>query len=134
MDAEAGALPELPTHWINDQPIGNGAGPVTQSQLADGLSDTKNWLLYGGDYKNHRHSPITDLNPDTVKNLEVAWAFPTGTLGQFEVSPTIYDGIMYVSSSYNRLFALNPETGDLYWRYDHQYPEDLSQIKCEGLF
>lgn len=125
MDAEAEALPELPTHWTNALPIGNGKGPVTQKDLLGGLSDTANWLLYGGDYSNTRHSPVTDLNPDTVKNLEVAWAFPTGTLGQFEVSPTIYDGIMYVSSSYNRLFALNPETGELYWRYDHQYPEDL---------
>ena len=125
MDAEAEALPELPTHWLNDKAIGVGAGPVTQADLAKGLSDPSNWLLYGGDYNNHRHSPVTDLNPDTVKNLEVAWAFPTGTLGQFEASPIIHDGIMYVSSSYNRLFALNPETGELYWRYDHVYPDDL---------
>ncbi|HSG87918.1 MAG TPA: PQQ-dependent dehydrogenase, methanol/ethanol family [Pseudomonadales bacterium] len=125
MDAEAEGLPELPTHWTTDEPIGNGAGPVTQEHLLAGLDDTSNWLLYGGDYSNNRHSPVTDLNPQTVGDLEVAWAFPTGTLGQFEVSPTIYDGVMYVSSSYNRLFALDPATGDLFWRYDHQYPEDL---------
>jgi alcohol dehydrogenase (cytochrome c) len=97
--------------------------------LLKGLADTAEWLLYGGNYSNHRHSPITEFNPDSVKNLRVAWAFPTGTAGQFAVSPTIYDGIMYVSSSYNRLFALNPETGELYWRYDHQYPEDL-RLRC----
>lgn len=125
MDAEAEALPELPTHWTNDKPIGNNDGPVTQAKLDQGLSVADEWLLYGGNYSNYRHTPNTDFTPESVKNLEVAWAFPTGTLGQFEVSPVIYDGIMYVSSSYNRLFALNPETGELYWRYDHQYPEDL---------
>ena len=119
------APPQLPTHWINDKPIGNDAGPVTETDLRKGLSDSSRWLLYGGNYSNYRHSPVKDLNPDSVKDLEVAWAFPTGTLGQFEVSPVIYDGIMYVSSSYNRLFALNPTTGDLYWRYDRQLPDDL---------
>jgi alcohol dehydrogenase (cytochrome c) len=125
MNAEAEALPPLPTHWLNSQEIGNNAGPVTDEKLHQGLSVPSEWLLYGGDYSNHRHSPITAFTPESVKNLEVAWAFPTGTDGQFEVNPVVYDGIMYVSSSYNRLFALNPETGELYWRYDHQYPEDL---------
>jgi len=125
LSAEVDGESELPTHWLNSESIGNSAGPVTRESLLKGLADTSEWLLYGGNYSNHRHSPITDFNPASVQNLEVAWAFPTGTLGQFEVSPTIYDGIMYVSSSYNRLFALNPETGELYWRYDHQYPDDL---------
>ncbi len=125
MDAEAEAVPTLPTHWINVKAIGNSAGPVTTEKLSSGLTDPATWLLYGGDYGNYRHSPITAFTPQSVARLQVAWAFPTGTLGQFEASPVIYDGIMYVSSSYNRLFALNPETGELYWRYDHQYPDDL---------
>ena len=121
----AAALPQLPTQWTNSKHIGNDKGPVTQADLQDGLNDTSRWLLYGGNYGNYRHSPVTDLTPQSVKNLEVAWSFPTGTQGQFEVSPVIYDGIMYVSSSYNRVFALNPVTGKLYWRYDHQLPDDL---------
>lgn len=124
-DAEVAALPELPTHWTNANPIGNNAGPVNKDQLLAGLSNPADWLLYGGNYGNFRHSPVEDLTPETVKYLQVAWSFPTGTLGQFEVSPTIHDGIMYVSSSYNRLFALDPRTGEIFWRYDHQYPEDL---------
>ena len=126
---ELGALPELPTHWINRNAIGNNAGPVSEADLLKGLSNPEDWLLYGGNYEGYRHSPILDLNPDTVAKLQVEWAFPTGTLGQFEVSPTIYDGIMYVTSSYNRLFALDAKTGKLFWRYDHQYPEDL-RICC----
>jgi len=48
----------------------------------------------------------------------VAWAFSTGTNGQFEVSPVLYDGVLYVTSSYDRLFALDAQTGRLLWRYD----------------
>ena len=123
--AEVGDTAEMPTHWTSDGNIGNGLGPVSNDDLLAGAADTEKWLLYGGNYANYRHSPIDDINADNVAGLQVAWAFPTGTLQQFEVSPTVYDGIMYVSSSNNRLFALNAATGELYWRYDHILPEDL---------
>ena len=122
--SEAGEV-EVPTHWTSDGDIGNGMGPVPAADLLAGAADAEKWLLYGGNYANHRHSPIDDITPANVGKLQAAWAFPTGTTAQFEVSPTVYDGIMYVTSSNNRLFALNAVTGELYWRYDHQQPDDL---------
>ena len=122
--AEVVKLPDIPTQWTNDKPIGSGAPGVTDAQLLAGTADPKQWLLYGGDYTNQRFSPLKQLSPATVPNLQVAWIFPTGTFGQFEVSPVVYDGIMYVTSSYNRIFALNAATGELYWRYDRKLPED----------
>lgn len=119
------ALPPMPNHFTNSRPIGNSEGPVTNANLRAGLKDPSQWLLYGGNYSNYRHSPVTDLTPTSLDHLQVAWSFPTGTTGQFEASPVIYDGIMYVTSSYNRLFALNPATGELYWRYDVKLPSDL---------
>ena len=119
---EVSVAPALPTHWTIDKAIGNDGGPVTNADLLAGTADAEKWLLYGGDYANLRHSPINDITPANVADLKVAWAFPTGTLQQFEVSPTVYDGIMYVTTSYNRLFALDAATGDLHWRYDHQLP------------
>ena len=112
-------------HWTNEREIGRGDGPVNNEQLLSAPSNPEEWLHYGGDYANHRHSPIDDITPDNAPNLKVAWAFPTGTSQQFEVSPTVYDGIMYVTTSYNRIFALDAATGEIYWRYDHQQPEDL---------
>ncbi|MCH7890162.1 MAG: PQQ-dependent dehydrogenase, methanol/ethanol family [Gemmatimonadetes bacterium] len=100
------------------------------AMLQSGLEDPTQWLLYGGNYANYRHSPIQRLTPEAVPNLKLAWSFPTGTDRQFEVSPVVYDGIMYISSSYNRLFALDAATGELFWRYDHQQPDDL--LVCCG--
>ncbi len=122
---EASAAPPVPTHWLSDGEIGNGGGPVPNEDLLAGTADPEKWLLYGGNYENYRHSPITDINPENVGKLQAVWGFPTGTLEQFEVSPTIYDGIMYVTSSHNRLFALDAATGEVYWRYDHPQPSDL---------
>lgn len=129
-EADAALLERQPTsHWLNQEPIGTGLGPVTPETLASGTANPEQWLHYGGDYRNFRHSPITELNPATIQTLQVAWSFPTGTQGQFAMSPIVYDGIMYMTTSYNHLMALNAATGELYWRYDHPQPEDL-RICC----
>jgi hypothetical protein len=72
MEAEAEAIWELSTHWTNAQPIGNVAGPVVQKQLVNGLANTENRLLSAGGYEIHSHSPVMGLNPNSVKDLEVA--------------------------------------------------------------
>ena len=128
---EATVATPVPTHWPTDKPIGQGGGPVAADDLLAGLADPSQWLLYGGNYANHRHSPIDDITPENVAGLQVAWAFPTGTMQQFEVSPTVYDGIMYVTTSFNRLLALDAATGELYWRYDHQLgPRGKLKLCC----
>lgn len=133
-DAPAGApgevaLPPPPSSWLAAKPVGASAGPVTQDVLAKGTEDPARWVLYGGDYRNFRHSPVKSLTPASVKGLHVAWSAPTGTLGQFETSPVVWGGVMYVTTSYNRLLALDAKTGEFLWRYDVSLPQDL-RICC----
>ena len=123
-DAEV-ALPPTPTAWYAEKPVGAGAPPVTGDLLAKSPTAPGNWLLYGGDYRKSRHSPATALTPATVKDLQVAWSAPTGTTGQFEASPVVYGGVMYVTTSYNRILALDAKTGQFLWRYDVKLPDDL---------
>jgi alcohol dehydrogenase (cytochrome c) len=118
-------LPPLPTQWKAEKPVGTAAGPVTPQMLRVAKTPPDRWIQYGGNYANFRHSPLKSLNPESVKNLSVVWALPTGTTGQFEASPVVYGGVMYVTSSYNRLFALDARTGELLWRYDHKNSENL---------
>lgn len=118
-------LPPGPTHWKAETPVGTSAGPVTADMLTAATTPADRWIQYGGDYRNFRHSPIETLTPKSAEKLTVAWAFPTGTVGQFEASPIVYGGIMYLTSSYNRLFALDAKSGKLLWRYDHPNAENL---------
>jgi alcohol dehydrogenase (cytochrome c) len=113
-------LPAGPSHWKAPTPVGTSVGPVTDAMHRSAGSATDTWIQYGGNYGNFRHSPLATLTPESVKNLQVQWTLPTGTVGQFEASPVVYGGVMYVTSSYNRLFALDARTGEILWRYDHQ--------------
>ena len=120
-----GIAGEPTTHWVAKEPVGRGAPPVDTAMLADPYSSPGRWLHYTGDYRGYRHSPIDTLSPASVGDLRVAWSFGSGTDAQFSVSPIVYDGVMYVTSSHNRIFALDARTGEILWRYDHQLPGDL---------
>lgn len=119
-----------PGHWTHSGDAGIGLGPVDTAALVATPRNNAEWLHYGGNYAAWRHSPITSLSPERVGGLKVAWAFQTGRSGQLEANPIVYDGIMYVTSAYNRIFALDAATGSVLWRYDHPQPDDL--LLCCG--
>jgi alcohol dehydrogenase (cytochrome c) len=126
---EAAAAAAAQTHWIHQGPAGRGGGPVTADMLRRAPADPSSWLHFGGNYGTWRHSPIQKLTPASLADLRVAWMLPTGVPVQLEVSPIVYDGILYATASQNRLFAVDAVTGKILWRYDHQQPKDL-RICC----
>jgi alcohol dehydrogenase (cytochrome c) len=112
-------------HWVAESPAGRGGGPVTAEQLAGAHESASDWLHYGGGYNSWRHSPIEAITAENVATLQPVWVFSTGAVGPLEASPIVYDGVLYLTGSFNRLFALDAATGTVLWRYDHQPPDDL---------
>ncbi len=107
----------------------DGLKPVTAERLLKGTEDSSAWLMYGGNYQNWRFSPLKDVNRQNVKRLQAAWIFQTGIPGQLEAAPIVADGILYLTSSYSHLYALDAVTGEPLWKYDHSLPDDL-RICC----
>jgi hypothetical protein len=101
------ALPSAGTHWLAEKPVGTSVGPVSAEMLAAGPSDPSRWLLYGGDYRNFRHSPLKTLSPATAGKLQVAWA--PHRHARSPVSPVVRRRDVR-DPSYNRLFALDAKT------------------------
>lgn len=124
-NAELGQVQPSSGPWPAASPVGGTLGAVDGAALRNTPRDGAEWLHYGGNYASHRHSPITTLTPDAVVNLKLAWVFQTGVPGQLEANPIVYDGVLYLTSPRNRLFALDPTSGALLWRYDHLLPNDL---------
>jgi alcohol dehydrogenase (cytochrome c) len=105
--------------------------PVTPQDLRDGLKNPARWLTYGGDYANHRHSPLTQITPENVQRLTAQWSFQTETLGKFEAAPLVQDGVIYVTGPLDTGWALDALTGRQIWRYKRDLPNGL--IACCGL-
>src|SRR5262245_63591894 len=102
-----------------------GSPQVTPQDLADGLKDPSRWLSYSGDYNGHRHSPLTQITPENVDKLTAQWTFQTGTLGSFQTTPIVLDGVLYVTGFNNNAWAIDARSGRAIWRYRRNLPDDL---------
>lgn len=98
--------------------------------LRDGLKDPTRWLVYGGDYGSQRHSPLTQITPQNVQRLTAQWAFQTETLGKFEATPVVVDGVIYTTGPEDIGWALDARTGRQIWRYRRDLPAGV--IACCG--
>lgn len=104
-----------------------GWAAVTEEDLAKDQATPGDVLTNGMGRDLQRFSPIATLNKDNVKNLVPAWAFSFGgekQRGQ-ETQPLIHDGMMYVTASYSRLYAVDLKTGKEVWQYDARLPEGI---------
>jgi alcohol dehydrogenase (cytochrome c) len=103
------------------------AAGVTEEDLANDTANTSQIVTNGMGRHLQRYSPLEILNKDNVKNLVPAWAFSFGgekQRGQ-EAQPLVYDGVMYVTGSYSRLYAIDLKTGKELWQYDARLPEGI---------
>ena len=98
---------------------------VTPQDLIDGLKDPARWLTYSGDYGGQRHSPLTQITPENVHQLAAQWTFQTNTLGSFQTTPLVIDGVLYVTGYNNNAWAIDARTGRQIWRYRRELPDDL---------
>jgi len=92
---------------------------VSQSMLNNAAKDSKNFLATNGNYDQTRFHPANQITAKNVKNLHVAWIFQTDVRESMETSPIVVDGVMYVTTSFDHVYALNAKTGEQIWHYKH---------------
>ncbi len=100
---------------------------VTDEMLANDAKSTDNVLSWGMGTDAQRFSTLTDINTKSVSKLVPAWSFSFGgekQRGQ-ESQPVIYNGKMFVTGSYSRIYALDVKTGQKLWKYEHRLPEGI---------
>jgi alcohol dehydrogenase (cytochrome c) len=93
---------------------------VSQDQLNAAASDDKNFLHTNGNYDQTRYFPGNQINTSNVGKLKPAWIFQTEVKESQETTPIVVDGVMYVTTSFNHVYALNAKTGEEYWHYKHK--------------
>jgi len=108
-------------------------GLITNQDILDGLKeDGRNWLTFGGNYANHRFSPLTQITPDNVAKLQPQWTFQTNTLGNFETTTLVRDNVLYVTGPQNVAWAVDARSGRQIWRYRRELPA-TGLTACCGL-
>lgn len=93
---------------------------VTQSMLNNAAKDGKNWLHSNGSYEQTRFAPASQINTSNVAKLRPAFVFQTGIVESMETAPIVVDGVMFVTTSYNHVYAINAVTGEQYWHFKHK--------------
>lgn len=111
------------------------------SVVAQHQSRAGEWAHYGGDPGGLKYSPLSQINRTNVSKLQLAWEWKTGEVpltefgtfpGAFQNTPLMIDGVLYVSTPYNRVAALDATTGRELWTFDPKAYHDGQPASGQG--
>jgi PQQ-dependent dehydrogenase (methanol/ethanol family) len=86
---------------------------ATMLKPADG-----DWVGYGRDYAETHHSPLKQIDQANVTRLAESWAVEVGSDGKLETTPLVFDGVLYGTSTWSQVYAIDLRTKKVKWKYD----------------
>ena len=114
------AMMSLAAANVSAETLYGNMSTVTQDMLNRAAGDANNFLHTNGNYHQTRYYPASQINTSNVKNLRPAWIFQTEIVESQETTPIVVDGTMYITTSFNHVYALNAATGEQIWHYKHK--------------
>ena len=84
------------------------------------------WTEHGRDGNEQRFSPLTQINADNVKDLGLNWFADLTERGQWQSTPLMVDGLIYVTTPWSKVYAFDAKTGKFQWKYDPKVPRELA--------
>jgi len=121
----ATALMSLASH-ANSQPA---VQTVNESSIMNPGSE---WLSHGRTYREQRFSPLDSVNRDNVDELDLVWSFKFDTARGMEATPIVHDGVIYVSTGWSHVHAIDARSGEELWHYDAKVPKAQLAKTCCG--
>ena len=111
-----------------------GRGNVDDARIINSpAAEPGSWLSYGQNYKEQRFSQLTQITPDNVDQLGLAWTRQIGDYNmRMQGTPLVVDGVMYVSNGWSVVYALDATSGEEIWRYDPQVDRSYARLACCG--
>ncbi len=102
------------------RPMSPNLAPISQAMLDGAAKDSKNWLHSNGNYDNSRYYPGKQINSGNVTALAPAFVFQTAVLESMETAPIVDNGVMFLTTSFNHVYAIDAATGEEFWHYKHK--------------
>ena len=117
-----------------DRMVRHTTEPAESRLLVDGERIARaapaEWLSHGRGYGEQRYSPLSEISAENVSELAPAWVYPTGQARGHEATPIVVDGVLYATTNWSIVFALDAQTGRKLWRYDPQVPREKGRDAC----
>lgn len=98
--------------------------PITEEQLINPAPG--DWPMYRRTYDGQGYSPLSAINKDNVAKLVPAWSYSTGVVEGHESPPVVVNGVMFITTPENHVFALDAKTGELFWKYTAEITENTN--------
>jgi quinohemoprotein ethanol dehydrogenase len=111
-------------------PARASSGPVDDERLALAHLDPGQWLMVGGGRSEQHFSGLAQIDAENVGELRPAWVAEFDTVRGQEAQPIVVDGVMYVSTAWSKVYALDAATGEELWKYDPQVPGEAGFRGC----
>jgi quinohemoprotein ethanol dehydrogenase len=111
-------------------PLANPAAVTAERLLA--ADKSTQWLSYGGGYSEQRFSPLKQIDATNVGTLGLAWFADYDTNLDQHGSPLYVDGVIYVSTAWNKLYAFDARNGKQLWQYNAKVPGEWLRNVCCG--
>ena len=105
-------------------------GLIDDKRILEAESEPGNWLAHGRTYEENRFSPLTKINKENVSDLALAWYKDMGTNRAQESTPIVVDGIMFLTSSWSKVYAIDALTGETVWFFDPKVPGEVARRAC----
>ncbi|MFQ5659886.1 MAG: pyrroloquinoline quinone-dependent dehydrogenase [Gammaproteobacteria bacterium] len=93
---------------------------VTQGMLDNAANDGNNFLHTNGNYTQTRYFPAAQINRENVQKLRPAWIFQTEVVDTMETTPIVVNGVMYATTAFNHVYAIDAATGQQLWHHKHE--------------
>ena len=105
---------------VSGKPMSKNLVPVTQQMLNASNGDKNHWLHPNGNYAQTRYYPQDQINTGNVAKLKPAFVVQTAVLESMETAPLVVNGVMFLTTSYNHVYAVDAVTGEEFWHYKHK--------------
>jgi quinohemoprotein ethanol dehydrogenase len=100
------------------------------AQLLTATKDPGDWVTYGGTFDEQRFSTLTAISDKTVSGLGLAWSAEFDTNRAQETTPLEYKGVLYATTAWSKVYAMDAKTGKLLWTYDPEVPGEFGAKGC----
>jgi len=124
------ACAETPEVSPPTRPTTSTAAKVDASRLLAADSEPGSWMSYGRTYSEQRFSPLEKVDEASVDRLGLAWSFDLKTQRGVEATSIVVDGVMYATSSWSIVHALDARTGEHLWSYDPEVKKEKAKHTC----